>query len=859
MVLLRKNLVVQASAVLILVLILVSIGAVGAPGPEIDTAIGQIVIFNEGVSSDRIGSLLSRYEHEQIGPDEINTFLILTDDPARFVEEAGDMLRHMEQDRAVELSSTYPYDDSYIASQWALDNMDLWEAWDISRGSDSVRIAVIDSGLERNVEDFESARILYGWDFIESDIVTGDPNGHGTMVTGIIAATPGNAKGIAGTNEFCTIIPLRILDEKGEGDSSDLISAIYMAVEEGADIINMSLGSEDSVLAESIAVQYAVSKGCIVIAAAGNTGETRKLYPASYPGVISVASHTIDDQHSDFSTYNSSVDISAPGSGITVLLPDGGYATGSGTSFAAPYVSGTAALAKAIYPEMTPDDFLQALSGSGRDIGPAGKDVYSGYGAVDADDLLRYIIENHDIETTEYFRGTEYYGPAGDYYNAWMRTSYPVSYFYTEVGGSVSFDVSEGASYEIFSDKECAYLIRADEMTGAPGLRWVYLKVTAENGIDTKVYTVLIYVVDPAGGSVPEIVITDIDGILLPEGIHTQKDVVVLPFGVGAINVKMTLNGSAQSTDARYGVNAEGDYLIEVTDGDGVKATAGFIIDRTAPVVSGAEDGSTYYRAVSPVFGEGMGRLDGYEFDSGDVVSAEGEHVLEVSDRAGNTVTVRFGISKRTVTFVSNGGSQVDGMRVFDGEKIAEPDAPFREGYVLAGWYTSSGGTTEWDFDSDIISADLALYAVWKTRVPSVLTSAVFMVQESAGTISGIRSGTSAAVLLEGFGSPEYVRVIRQERVMEDQERVATGDRIRLVDGTSVIRSYNAVVTGDTSGDGRISLTDFIQMKAHLLGKKTLDVLPLIAGDVNGDSKISLTDYIRIKAYLIGKDSGLGE
>ncbi|NCU26619.1 hypothetical protein EOM86_07850, partial [Candidatus Nomurabacteria bacterium] len=269
MVLLRKNLVVQASAVLILVLILVSIGAVGAPGPEIDTAIGQIVIFNEGVSSDRIGSLLSRYEHEQIGPDKINTFLIFTDDPARFAEEAGDMLRHMEQDRAVELSSTYPYDDSYIASQWALDNMDLWEAWDITRGSDSVRIAVIDSGLERNVEDFESARILYGWDFIESDIVTGDPNGHGTMVTGIIAATPGNAKGIAGTNEFCTIIPLRILDEKGEGDSSDLISAIYMAVEEGADIINMSLGSEDSVLAESIAVQYAVSKGCIVIAAAG--------------------------------------------------------------------------------------------------------------------------------------------------------------------------------------------------------------------------------------------------------------------------------------------------------------------------------------------------------------------------------------------------------------------------------------------------------------------------------------------------------------------------------------------------------------------------------------------------------------
>ena len=232
--------------------------------------------------------------------------------------------------------------DPLYDQQWALPAIGAPAAWVSLSSPTSVLVAVIDSGICADHPDLQG-RILPGYDFVQGDSTPQDEFGHGCAVSGVIAANSNNALGIAGVAPNAQILPLRVLNAQGVGTYSNVAAAIVFAADNGARIINLSLGgSSPSTVLES-AVNYAASKGVTVVAAAGNTGGS-VLYPAAYAPVIAVASVDQNLQRSSFSSYGAEIDLLAPGRDILTTRNDGGYALFTGTSFAAPYAAGAAAV-----------------------------------------------------------------------------------------------------------------------------------------------------------------------------------------------------------------------------------------------------------------------------------------------------------------------------------------------------------------------------------------------------------------------------------------------------------------------------------------------------------------------------------
>ncbi len=254
--------------------------------------------------------------------------------------------------------------DSHYEKQWNLIASNLEAAWDQKKYSDSVTVAVLDTGLIPRHIDLKD-NILNGANFIGSEndgdpvdyeIVNNDVSdknseiSHGTHVSGIIGALTDNSRGVAGVSWGINIIPVKVLDKTAEGSYFDIAQGIYYAVDRGADIINMSLGGVNSTTYLKNAVQYAVNKGVIIVSATGNTGGD-VLYPAAYPETISVGSINRNYDLADYSNYGSEVDLVAPGTEIystTGYYQDNSfyqnYRNMSGTSMAAAHVSGIAAL-----------------------------------------------------------------------------------------------------------------------------------------------------------------------------------------------------------------------------------------------------------------------------------------------------------------------------------------------------------------------------------------------------------------------------------------------------------------------------------------------------------------------------------
>lgn len=213
-----------------------------------------------------------------------------------------------------------------------------------------------------------------GWDFFNYDasVQAGEVNPagsgvyHGTMVAGIASAYGNNGVGVSGVNWYSTILPIQALSDEGTGDSYTVANAIYYAAEQGADVISLSLGTsaDDPYLRE--AVQYAISRGAVIVAASGNDGCDCVVYPARYPEVISVGSSNSAGARSSFSSYGAQLDILAPGESMTSTSWNSGngssaYATGSGTSYATPFISGIFALARSYQPDATWDEISGAM------------------------------------------------------------------------------------------------------------------------------------------------------------------------------------------------------------------------------------------------------------------------------------------------------------------------------------------------------------------------------------------------------------------------------------------------------------------------------------------------------------------
>ncbi|MEO8607223.1 MAG: S8 family serine peptidase, partial [Chloroflexota bacterium] len=239
--------------------------------------------------------------------------------------------------------------DSLAAGQWGLNVVKAPQAWDLlPLPTPTITVAVIDSGICANHADLQGRIASDGWDFVQNDSTPQDEFGHGCAVSGIIAANSNNGLGIAGVAPNTAIMPLRVLDGSGIGRYSNVAAAIVYAVDNGAQVINMSLGGPNPSSILQDAVNYADAHGVTVIAAAGNAGTAQAYYPAAYPPVVAVGSVDQNLQRSAFSNYGPDVDLYAPGSNIMTTSLDGSFQTYSGTSVAAPYVTGVWALRKAL-------------------------------------------------------------------------------------------------------------------------------------------------------------------------------------------------------------------------------------------------------------------------------------------------------------------------------------------------------------------------------------------------------------------------------------------------------------------------------------------------------------------------------
>lgn len=233
--------------------------------------------------------------------------------------------------------------DSYFPYQYGPQKINAPTAWDRTQSNQSIKIAIIDTGVQLNHPDLAS-KLLTGYDFVSGDSFPNDGNGHGTHVAGIAAAITNNQRGIAGVAPLASILPVRVLDNNGTGTLSDIANGIIFAANQGAHVINLSLGSTQGAVTLQNAINYAWNKGSVLVAAAGNSGVNVPNYPAYYSNVIAVASTDSEDRKSSFSNYGSWVQVAAPGTDVLSTYTSGWYSYLSGTSMASPHVAGIAAL-----------------------------------------------------------------------------------------------------------------------------------------------------------------------------------------------------------------------------------------------------------------------------------------------------------------------------------------------------------------------------------------------------------------------------------------------------------------------------------------------------------------------------------
>ena len=256
-------------------------------------------------------------------------------------------------------------------------------AWDYTLGDASVIIAIVDSGVDASHPEL-AGRVLPGWDFVNDDDDPADDQGHGTHVAGIAAAAINNGQGIAGIAGQSLILPVKVLNENNQGTWADVAEGIIYAVDQGARVINLSLGSTADSSTVHDAVLYAWSHNVVIVAAAGNDGTTTPYYPAAYAEVIGVSATTPDDVRAGFSSYGTHISVAAPGATIYSTTPGNSYSFKSGTSMAAPHVSGLAALLLAQDGSRTNAEVRQIIEQSADDLGAPGWDEEYGYGRVNA-------------------------------------------------------------------------------------------------------------------------------------------------------------------------------------------------------------------------------------------------------------------------------------------------------------------------------------------------------------------------------------------------------------------------------------------------------------------------------------------
>ena len=286
--------------------------------------------------------------------------------------------------------------DPLLSRQANLTQIDYFPVWEQGFDGAGVTVAVIDTGVSSRHEEFQSGSVLPAVNMLRPGRFEAeeDGNGHGTFITGMLAAARGNGVGIAGMVDGADILPFKCFTRSGETDLDYVVRAIYSAVDDyGCDVINISLGMEKDAEALRAAVGHAVERGAIVVSAVGNDGTESLNYPAAYDGVVGVGSVDAGNKVSAFSQRNGSVFVVAPGEALlsTGTQNPRSYIEWSGTSFACVHVTALAAVAKQYDKDINAARFMELLRQSAVDLGPEGYDESYGWGLLNASAFLEAL------------------------------------------------------------------------------------------------------------------------------------------------------------------------------------------------------------------------------------------------------------------------------------------------------------------------------------------------------------------------------------------------------------------------------------------------------------------------------------
>ncbi len=298
------------------------------------------------------------------------------------VRETIDKLQKNKKIKYVEpdfiATKTQAPNDTYYSLEWGLPKIKAEGGWVKTHGSDNAPVAIEDTGIDDSHPDLAGKvikRANFTWD---PDF---DGDGHGTHVAGIVAATTNNSLGVASLGYDTKLISVKVLDNTGSGFYSWIASGVIWAADNGAKVINLSLGGSSDSQTLRDAVSYAWGKGVVIVAAAGNSNNSRALYPAYYTNSIAVAATDSNDNKASFSSYGSWVDVAAPGVSILSTY-QGSYAYLSGTSMATPFVSALSSLVFANNPTFGNQEVRNKIEGTAEKIAKTG--TYWTYGRIDA-------------------------------------------------------------------------------------------------------------------------------------------------------------------------------------------------------------------------------------------------------------------------------------------------------------------------------------------------------------------------------------------------------------------------------------------------------------------------------------------
>ena len=411
----RKSLIILVAGLLFLTICMPAASGRGAASVDAPMVPGEVMVkYREGASSAGLGSLLrsvnASIEKKLPFPDmELLKLKGISVD---------DALAELRSSRLVESASpnyirsiNFVPNDPDFDKQWNFNDpaqggdIHMVQAWDIERGGNTgVVVAVVDSGVAyrtggvyKQCPDLAATNFVQGYDFVNNDEFADDDNGHGTHVCGTIAQSTNNGAYVAGVAFNCSIMPVKVMDSSGKGTDEDIIKGIKFAADNGANVINMSLGGYGANPLLEDAVNYAASKGLVICASTGNDGREEIYYPAAYSECMAVGATNRSKVRASYSNYGNEIDVVAPGGqGPSDWIWQVTYATAGdhnspfvpkgmdGTSMACPHVAGLAALIKSHNPTWTRMDIRTAIEKTCRDLGTTGWDEETGWGFIDA-------------------------------------------------------------------------------------------------------------------------------------------------------------------------------------------------------------------------------------------------------------------------------------------------------------------------------------------------------------------------------------------------------------------------------------------------------------------------------------------